>query len=106
MSHRNQSIDLHSKLMHSKSMDWFLYDNGLRDERVKSQPHQIIKYKQFVGKLPTICLSVFDDFVGLLLKGFNICRSLRKQFPAGKKKKREIAFLKNARETIPYPSSF
>ena len=25
--------------------------------------------KQFVGKLPTICLSVFDDFVGLALKG-------------------------------------
>ena len=27
---RNQSIDLQSK-----SMDWFLYDNGLRHERVK-----------------------------------------------------------------------
>ena len=26
--------------------------------------------KQFVGKLPTNCLSVFDDFVGLTLKGF------------------------------------
>ena len=25
--------------------------------------------KQFVGKLPTNCLSVFDDFVGLALKG-------------------------------------
>ena len=30
LSHRNQSIDLQSK-----SMDWFLYDNGLRHERVK-----------------------------------------------------------------------
>ena len=29
-SYRNQSIDLQSK-----SMDWFLYDNGLRHERVK-----------------------------------------------------------------------
>ena len=29
-SYRNQSIDLQSK-----SMDWFLYDNGLRLERVK-----------------------------------------------------------------------
>ena len=29
-SYRNQSIDLRSK-----SMDWFLYDNGLRHERVK-----------------------------------------------------------------------
>ena len=25
--------------------------------------------KQFVGKLPTNCLSVFDHFVGLVLKG-------------------------------------
>ena len=30
LSYRNQSIDLPSK-----SMDWFLYDNGLRQERVK-----------------------------------------------------------------------
>ena len=29
LSYRNQSIDLQSK-----SMDWFLYDNGLRLERV------------------------------------------------------------------------
>ena len=29
-SYRNQSIDLQSKWM-----DWFLYDNGLRHERVK-----------------------------------------------------------------------
>ena len=31
LSYRNQSIDLGSK-----SMDWFLYDNGVRLERVKS----------------------------------------------------------------------
>ena len=31
LSYRNQSIDLQSK-----SMDWFLYDNRLRHERVKS----------------------------------------------------------------------
>ena len=30
LSNRNQSIDLHSN-----SMDWFLYDIGLRHERVK-----------------------------------------------------------------------
>ena len=30
LSYRNQSIDLQSK-----SMDWFLYDDGLRHERVK-----------------------------------------------------------------------
>ena len=29
LSYRNQSIDLRSK-----SLDWFLYDNGLRHERV------------------------------------------------------------------------
>ena len=29
------------------------------------------KFKQFVGKLPTNCLSVFDHFVGLALKGLN-----------------------------------
>ena len=29
LSYRNQSIDLQSK-----SVDWFLYDNGLRHERV------------------------------------------------------------------------
>ena len=32
LSYRNQSIDLRSK-----SMDWFLYDKGLRLERVKSE---------------------------------------------------------------------
>ena len=32
LSYRNQSIDLRSK-----SMDWFLYDNGLRHERVKTK---------------------------------------------------------------------
>ena len=31
LSYRNQSIDLRSK-----PMDWFLYDNGLRHERVNS----------------------------------------------------------------------
>ena len=30
LSYRNRSIDLQSK-----SKDWFLYDNGLRHERVK-----------------------------------------------------------------------
>ena len=30
LSYRNESIDLQSK-----SMDWFLYDNGVRLERVK-----------------------------------------------------------------------
>ena len=29
-------------------------------------------FKQFVGNLPTNCLSVFDHFVGLALKGLNL----------------------------------
>ena len=32
LSYRNQSTDLRSK-----SMDWFLYDNGLRHERINSR---------------------------------------------------------------------
>ena len=32
LSYRNQSIDLRNK-----TMDWFLYDNGLRLERVKCE---------------------------------------------------------------------
>ena len=28
--------------------------------------------KQFVGNLPTNCLSVFDHFVGLVLKGLGL----------------------------------
>ena len=31
LSYRNQSIDLRSK-----SMDWFLYDDGIRHERVNN----------------------------------------------------------------------
>ena len=31
----------------------------------------MVKHKQFAGKLPTNCLSVFDHFVGLALKGPN-----------------------------------
>ena len=39
LSYRNQSIDLQSK-----SIDWFLYDNGLRHERVKTIPLRHEKY--------------------------------------------------------------
>ena len=37
LSYRNQSIDLQSK-----SMDWFLYGNGLRHERVKHRNMKLI----------------------------------------------------------------
>ena len=39
LSYRKQSIDLRSK-----SVDWFLYDNGLRHKRVKQVIKQCIKY--------------------------------------------------------------
>ena len=31
----------------------------------------MVKHTQFVGNLPTNCLSVFDHFMGLALKGLN-----------------------------------
>ena len=35
----------------------------------KYQPYQMVKHtQQFVGKLPTNCLNVFDHFVRLVLK--------------------------------------
>ena len=40
LSCRNQSIDLQSK-----SMDWFLHDNGLRHERVKWEDSRNLKRK-------------------------------------------------------------
>ena len=43
LSNRNQPIDLRSK-----SMDWFLYDNGLRHERVKED--NLKKLSKFIGK--------------------------------------------------------
>ena len=40
LSYRNQSIDLGSK-----SMDWFLYDNGLRHERVNKMHFESLELK-------------------------------------------------------------
>ena len=50
LSYRNQSINLQSK-----SMDWFLYDNGLRHERVKP--------------LLDALLHIFDDNCNIQNKG-------------------------------------
>ena len=36
-------------------------------------------FKQFVGKLPTNCLSVFDHFVGLTFKGLSCKESCENQ---------------------------
>ena len=38
----------------------------------KRQPHKIVKHTQTIRRLlPTNCLSVFDHFLGLALKGLN-----------------------------------
>ena len=42
LSYRNESIDLESK-----SIDWFLYDNGLRHERVKFLVNLLVGDLQF-----------------------------------------------------------
>ena len=37
------------------------------------QPHRVVKYAQTICRmLPTNCLSVFDHFMGLALKGFKL----------------------------------
>ena len=72
LSYRNQSIDLRSK-----SMDWFLYHNGLRHERVKSQstcPFQIKTLKMFQYTIRKRAISVLDCniVVYILIKLFDI----------------------------------
>ena len=38
----------------------------------KRQAHKVVKHTQTIRRLlPTSCLSVFDHFVGLALKGFS-----------------------------------
>ena len=42
-------------------------------ETFKSQPHKMVKHTQITRRLlPTNCLSVFENFVRLALKGLNI----------------------------------
>ena len=55
ISYRNQSIDLRSK-----PMDWFLYDNGLRHEKVK---HSLFKHK-------IVVVSTFLVFSWLIVSSF------------------------------------
>ena len=55
ISYRNQSTDLRSK-----SMDWFLYDNGLSHDRVKSVWHLLIwRTLEFEG---SFCLYLLNEF--------------------------------------------
>ena len=53
LSYENQSIDLRTK-----SMDWFLYDNGFRHERVNGKISQKV-WKSFVD----VPLSI--NFIGM-----------------------------------------
>ena len=54
-SYRNQSIDLLCK-----SMDWFLYDNGFRHERVKMNPNFI--YRKDFHKVKYFSMTSFWCF--------------------------------------------
>ena len=47
--------------------------------------------KQFVGNLPTNCLSMFDHFVGLVLKGLRNCRACKKSYVSLQKNIKNIA---------------
>ena len=49
--------------LRSRSMDWFLYDNGLRRERVKESLTQILQYRSYsnvvITWLSNNCNSIF-----------------------------------------------
>ena len=60
LSHRNQSINLQSK-----SVDWFLYDNGFRHERVNWLSTLMYLLKMILTRipLPLLNLSLFVKYV-------------------------------------------
>ena len=69
LSKRNQSIDLQSK-----SMDWFLYNNGLRHERLKqlgSNYYRISKFSPSFFQGQDIQVSVKVNIFKGLTKHFN-----------------------------------
>ena len=39
---------------------------------LSADPTKMVKHTQTIGKLSTNCLSVFDSFVGLMLKGLKL----------------------------------
>ena len=62
LSYRNQSIDLQSK-----SVDWFLYDNGLRHERVKvTKVVELALFKCDVLSSPSYFQSSFDNMQSVI----------------------------------------
>ena len=58
--------------------------------------------KKFVGNLPTNCLSVFDHFVGLLLKGLIITARFLFCLFVGKKLKEQVLMFFYSLEIITY----
>ena len=76
----NKNIKINSKPIYveefAKQNIIFLYDlfNPLNAKFIKWSN----TLKQIVGKLPTICLSVFDHFSGLALKGLTLKMSLKR----------------------------
>ena len=68
LSYRNQSIDVPSK-----SMDWFLYDNGLRHERVKGD----LKYfAKFTGK--HLCQA--SSLIPVQVFSFEFCKIVKNTY--------------------------
>ena len=83
------SKDLQTKCeSYIKSKHWFYKVLSTGKIRIKPLSAKITKWsntlKQFVGNLPTNCLSVFDHFVGLVLEGLSCRISL--QYSQRKKK--------------------
>ena len=74
----NEDNSSHTKLIHPCTCDQS-YASGNSQSSFNPLNANITKWsntlKQFVGKLPTNCLSVFDHFVGLALKGLSILSS-------------------------------
>ena len=60
LSYKNQTIDLGSK-----SIGWFLYDNGLRHERVKPRFLQIRFFENLVSYLSVLVILLMLSFTAL-----------------------------------------
>ena len=63
---------------HQKTSGFFIFPRGVEKDQwhkmgkfFKRQPHKMVKHNQAICReQPTNCLSVFDHFVRLVLKGF------------------------------------
>ena len=85
LSYRNQSIDLRSE-----SMDWFLYGNGLRHERVKHKSKILAQKCQIVIKLMSNT-DIFGLYEILIMKIWKeILRINNHQWKLTRKSKQKI----------------